>query len=111
VVGLRYGEGDLYMKQSGSPTKVYWQGPSVGFDYGANASKVFTLVYKLPSPEAIYERFPGVEGSAYFVAGIGVNYQQNGRVILAPMRTGVGVRAGVNAGYLSYSKERNWIPF
>ena len=111
VVGLRYGEGDLYMKQTGTPVKVFWQGPSVGFDYGANASKVFTLVYKLPNPEAIYERFPGVEGSAYFIAGIGVNYQQNGRVILAPMRTGVGVRAGVNAGYLSYSKERNWIPF
>ena len=111
VVGLRYGEGDLYMKQNGAPTKVFWQGPSVGFDYGANASKVFTLIYNLPSPEAIYERFPGVEGSAYFVAGVGVNYQQNGRVILAPMRTGVGVRAGVNAGYLSYSKERNWIPF
>ena len=111
VVGLRYGEGDLYMKQSGAPVKVFWQGPSVGFDYGANASKVFTLIYNLPNPAAIYERFPGVEGSAYFVAGIGVNYQQNGRVILAPMRTGVGVRAGVNAGYLSYSKERNWIPF
>src|SRR5258706_737527 len=111
VVGLRYGEGDLYMKQTGTPLKVFWQGPSVGFDYGANASKVFPLVYRLPNPGAIYERFPGVEGSAYFVAGIGVNYQQNGRVILAPMRTGVGVRAGVNAGYLSYSKERNWIPF
>lgn len=111
IIGLRYGEGDLYMKTSSAPVKVYWQGPSVGFDYGANASKVFTLIYNLPNPEAIFERFPGVEGSAYFVAGIGVNYQQNGRIILAPMRTGVGVRAGVNAGYLSYSKERNWIPF
>jgi len=111
IIGLRYGEGDLYMKQNSAPVKVYWQGPSVGFDYGGNASKVFTLVYNLPNTEAIYERFPGVEGSAYFVAGIGVNYQQNGRIILAPMRTGVGVRAGVNAGYLSYSKERNWIPF
>lgn len=111
VVGLRYGEGTLYMKQNAAPTKVYWQGPSVGLDYGANASKVFTLVYNLPNPESIFERFPGVEGSAYFVAGIGVNYQQNGRIILAPMRTGVGLRAGVNAGYLAYSKERNWIPF
>jgi hypothetical protein len=111
VVGLRYGEGDLYMKRTGAPEKIFWQGPSIGFDYGANASKVFTLVYNLPNPEAIFERFPGVEGSAYFVAGIGVNYQQNGRVVLAPMRTGVGLRAGVNAGYLSYSKERNWIPF
>jgi hypothetical protein len=112
VVGLRYGEGDLYMKKNGSrSTKVFWQGPSVGFDVGANASKSFTLVYKLPNPEAIYQRFPGVDGSYYFVAGIGVNYQQNGSIILAPMRTGVGLRAGVNAGYLSYSKERNWVPF
>jgi hypothetical protein len=111
-VGLRYGEGDLYMKSNGDrPTKVYWQGPSIGFDFGANASKNFTLVYNLPNPEAIYERFPGIEGSAYFVAGIGVNYQQSGRVVLAPMRTGVGLRAGVNGGYLSYAKERNWIPF
>jgi hypothetical protein len=111
-VGLRYGEGDLYMKSNGDrPMKVYWQGPSIGFDFGANASKSFTLVYNLPNPEAIYERFPGIEGSAYFVAGIGVNYQQSGRVVLAPMRTGVGLRAGVNGGYLSYAKERNWIPF
>ena len=111
-VGLRYGEGDLYMKSNGDrPIKVYWQGPSIGFDFGANASKSFTLVYNLPNPEAIYQRFPGIEGSAYFVAGIGVNYQQNGRVVLAPMRTGVGLRAGLNGGYLSYAKERNWIPF
>ena len=74
-------------------------------------SKNFTLVYNLPNPEAIYQRFPGLEGTAYFVAGIGVNYQQSGRVVLAPMRTGVGLRAGVNGGYLSYAKERNWIPF
>lgn len=111
VVGLRYGEGNLFMKTSSAATKVFWQGPSIGFDYGANASKVFTLVYNLPGPDSIYERFPGVEGSAYFVAGIGVNYQQNGRIVLAPMRTGVGLRAGANLGYLAYSKERNWIPF
>jgi len=111
-VGLRYGEGDLYMKSSGDhPTKVYWQGPSIGFDIGANASKTFTLIYNLPNPEAIFERFPGIEGSYYFVAGIGVNYQQSGNVVLAPMRTGVGLRTGVNGGYLSYSKERNWLPF
>jgi|SRR5690348_14339364 len=111
VVGLRYGEGDLYMKQSPTPEKVYWQGPSAGFDFGANASKVFTLVYNLQQPEKLFTRFPGVEGSAYVVAGIGVNYEQSGRIILAPMRTGVGLRAGVDAGYLSYSHERSWIPF
>ena len=112
VVGLRYGDGDLFMKSNGErPVKVFWQGPSVGFDIGGNASKVFTLVYNLPNTEAIYQRFPGVEGSAYIVAGVGVNYQQNGRIILAPMRTGVGLRAGANIGYLSYSKERNILPF
>jgi len=111
VVGLRYGEGNLFMKGEGAPIKVYWQGPSVGFDFGANASKAFTLVYNLPNADAIFERFPGVEGSAYFIAGIGVNYQQNGRVILAPMRTGIGLRGAANIGYLSYSRERNWIPF
>ena len=112
VVGLRYGDGDLFVKANGDrPTKVYWQGPSVGFDFGGNASKVFTLIYNLPNAEAIYQRYPGVEGSAYFVAGIGVNYQQNGRIILAPMRTGVGLRAGANVGYLHYSKERNILPF
>ena len=108
-VGLRYGEGNLYLKY-GPPVKVFWQGPSVGFDVGANASKSFTLVYNLPDTEAIFQRFPGVEGSYYFIAGIGVNYQQSGRIILAPMRTGVGLRAGANIGYLSYTKERNIIP-
>ena len=111
VVGLRYGEGNLYMKGQGAPLKVYWTGPTAGFDAGANASRAFTLVYNLPNPDAIFERFPGAEGTAYVVAGISVNYQQNGRVILAPMRTGVGLRLGANIGYLSYSRERNWIPF
>jgi hypothetical protein len=112
VVGLRYGEGDLYMKKTGNKTeKVYWQGPSVGFDLGGNVSKSFTLIYNLPNGEAIYQRFPGVDGSAYFVAGIGVNYQQAGNIILAPMRTGVGLRAGADVGYLAYTKERNILPF
>jgi hypothetical protein len=110
AVGLRYGDGRLYRKGQGS-VKVYWQGPSIGFDIGANASKSFTLVYNLGRTEEIYQRFPGVEGTYYFIAGIGVNYQRSGRISLAPMRTGVGVRAGVNAGYLSYSRERSWLPF
>jgi hypothetical protein len=110
AVGLRYGDGRLYRKGQGS-VKVYWQGPSIGFDIGANASKCFTLVYNLGRTEEIYQRFPGVEGTYYFIAGIGVNYQRSGRISLAPMRTGVGVRAGVNAGYLSYSRERSWLPF
>lgn len=110
VIGVRYGEGDLYFKHRRRGVKVYWQGPSVGFDVGANASKCFTLVYNLPNEEKLFQRYPGVEGTYYFIAGIGINYQQSGRTILAPMRTGVGVRAGVNAGYLSYSRERSWVP-
>jgi hypothetical protein len=109
-VGLRYGEGNLYRKGA-QPAKVYWQGPSIGFDLGANAAKSFTLVYRLPETEKIYQRFPGVEGSYYFIAGIGVNYQQAGDIVLAPMRTGVGLRAGANIGYLSYTRERNILPF
>ena len=110
VVGLRSGNGTLNRKTDGT-AKVYWQGPSVGFDFGGNASKVFTLVYGLESTEDLFQRYPGVEGSFYFVAGVGVNYQQGGDVILAPVRTGVGLRAGANVGYLHYNKEHSWIPF
>lgn len=108
-VGLRYGEGELVMK-SGARRKVYWQGPTVGFDAGGNASKAFTLVYGLKRVDDIFKRFPGVDGSIYFVAGIGVNYQTRGAITLAPMRTGVGFRAGVNAGYLKYSREKRILP-
>ena len=110
VVGLRYGDGTLHRK-SGDTRKVHWQGPSVGFDAGGNVSKVFVLVYHLKSNEEIYQRFPGVEGTFYFVAGVGVNYQQTGDIILAPIRTGVGLRAGANVGYLHYTKKKSWNPF
>jgi hypothetical protein len=110
AVGLRYGKGTMHRKGYRN-LRVYWQGPSIGFDIGANASKCFTLVYKIRRQEEIFQRFPGVEGSYYFIAGIGVNYQRSGRISLAPMRTGVGIRAGVNAGYLSYTRERNILPF
>ena len=110
AVGLRYGKGIMHRKGYRRLT-VYWQGPSIGFDIGANASKCFTLVYKIRRQEEIFQRYPGVEGSYYFIAGIGVNYQRTGRISLAPMRTGVGVRVGVNAGYLSYTRERNILPF
>jgi len=109
-VGVRYGEGNLLCKGA-APVKVFWQGPSVGFDVGANAAKNFTLVYNLPDAESNFQRFPGVEGSYYCIAGIGVNYQQAGDIVLAPMRTGVGLRAGANIGYLSYTRERNILPF
>ena len=110
VFGLRYGKGLLYMKRR-PPIQIAWQGPSLGFDAGGNASRVFTLCYNLQYPEAIFQRFPGVEGSIYFVAGIGVNYQKADDIVLAPMRTGVGLRAGANVGYLSYSRRSHIIPF
>ena len=91
--------------------KVYWQGPSIGFDFGGNAAQSMTLVYGIKNADDIYKRYPGISGSFYFVAGVGVNYQQNGDVILAPMRTGMGLRVGANAGYLHYGREHSWIPF
>lgn len=109
-VGLRYGDGTLVTK-TGESRKVYWQGPSLGFDIGGNASKTFTLVYNLRDPDDIYRRFPGVEGSAYLVGGVGINYQRADQITLAPMRAGVGLRTGANVGYLSYSRRRNYLPF
>ena len=110
VVGGRYGRGLLYMKGR-EPQEVYWQGPSIGWDWGGNASRVFTLCYDLEAPEQIFQRFPGVEGSAYLVGGLGVNYQTASGVTLAPIRAGVGARLGVNVGYLAYTRKRNVIPF
>ena len=97
--------------KNGPKRKVYWQGPSIGFDFGGNAAKSMTLVYGIKDADDIYKRYPGISGSFYFVAGVGVNYQQNGDVILAPMRTGMGLRVGANAGYLHYGREPSWIPF
>ena len=108
-VGLRYGKGTLVMKD-GQQRPVFWQGPSIGLDTGGNASKVFTLVYNLDNPDGLYRRYPGVEGAAFFIAGVSVTYQRAEGVTLAPMRTGVGFRAGVNAGYTAYSKKRRWLP-
>jgi len=109
VIGLRYGSGWLIRKKF-DPKKVYWRGPSVGFDVGGNASKVFTLIYNLKHEDRLYQRFPGVEGSYYFIAGIGVLYMRSGGVTLAPMRTGVGLRAGVNAQYEEFTEKRDWFP-
>ena len=110
VVGLRYGAGTLTHKVEGSQ-RVFWTGPSVGFDLGGNASRVVTLVYDLYDTEDLFHRYPAVEGSFYYIGGLGVNYNQRGHVILAPIRVGVGLRAGVNLGYISYSKKRHWMPF
>ncbi|HZP13291.1 MAG TPA: DUF1134 domain-containing protein [Nevskiaceae bacterium] len=109
VVGLRYGHGTLETA-SGVQRELYWQGPSVGFDVGGNAAKVFTLVYHLPDAEQIYQRFPGVDGSLYFVAGLSINYQRSGDITLAPIRTGVGWRQGASIGYLHYTREKSYNP-
>ncbi|HXL98575.1 MAG TPA: DUF1134 domain-containing protein [Rhizomicrobium sp.] len=110
VVGLRYGSGWLIRKNH-EPLKVYWQGPSVGFDLGGNASKNFTLIYNLRSEDRLFQKFPGVEGTYYFIAGIGVNYMRASNITVVPMRTGVGLRAGVNAGYLTFTREESLNPF
>jgi len=110
VAGLRYGEGMLYTKGY-PPQKVYWQGPSLGYDFGANGSKVLTLVYNLQYTSQIYERFAGVDGSAYFVGGVGITFQQRDDVILAPIRAGLGLRLGANVGYLKYTPSPTWNPF
>ncbi len=109
-VGLRYGKGLLYMKRR-PPMEIHWRGPSIGWDLGGNASRVFTLCYNLQYPEAMLQRFPGVDGSIYFIAGLGVNYQRANDITLAPIRSGAGLRAGVNVGYLAYSRSSHWEPF
>lgn len=108
-IGARYGEGTLNQK-TGAARKVYWQGPTVGFDFGADASKMFILIYHLPDVDSLFQRFPAIDGSFYFIAGVGVNYQQSGDIIQVPIRTGVGLRAGINVGYMHYTRKFSWIP-
>jgi hypothetical protein len=109
--GLRYGEGTIYYK-NGIQQKIYWQGPSVGIDFGGNGARALVLVYNSTNPRQIYgNRFGGVEGSAYLVGGVGVNFQEHKKIVLAPIRTGLGARVGANVGYLKYSKSPTWNPF
>jgi len=110
VGGLRYGEGTLYIK-GGPKQKVFWQGPSVGFDFGGNGSRTLVLVYDIDTPRDIFSRFVGVEGSAYLVGGFGVNFQSNEKIKMAPIRTGIGARLGANVGYLKYTSRPTWNPF
>ena len=110
AVGLRYGHGELVIK--GAPVReVFWQGPSLGFDVGANAVKTFILVYGLPNASALFQRFPGVEGSLYFVGGFGVNYLQRGTISMAPVRFGIGWRQGVAVSYIHFSPQKRLNPF
>jgi hypothetical protein len=110
IGGLTYGEGTLYTKNAGDH-KVFWQGPSLGWDFGGEGSRVMMLVYNLDDVNNLYNRFGGVAGSAYVVAGVGFNVLQNDKVLLVPIRTGVGARLGVNLGYLKLTQRPTWNPF
>ncbi len=109
IVGLRYGSGTLFHKIEGQ-RDVYWTGPSVGFDAGANASNSFVLVYNLHDSEDLYKRYPSGEGTAYLVGGFTASYLRRGDVVLIPVRLGVGMRLGANVGYMKFSKTQRWLP-
>ena len=109
VVGLRYGEGTLFTKNAGD-LRVFWQGPSVGFDTGGEGARTMMLVYNLPDTQAIYERFAGIDGSAYFIGGFGMTALTAGGVVLVPIRSGVGLRLGANIGYLKFTPRATWNP-
>ena len=110
IVGVRYGSGTLFHKVEGNKP-VYWTGPSIGFDAGANAGNTFVLVYNLDDSEELYERYPAGEGQAYLVGGFTASYLRKGNVVLIPIRVGAGLRLGVNAGYMRFSKKQRWLPF
>ncbi|HEC12946.1 MAG TPA: DUF1134 domain-containing protein [Acidiferrobacteraceae bacterium] len=110
VVGVRYGDGTLVLKR-GVRRKVHWKGPSVGFEIGGSAAKVFMLVYNLPKLSGLFHRYPGVEGSLYFIGGLGISYVKRDDTVLAPIRLGVGWRYGANVGYLHFTRKKSWVPF
>lgn len=110
VVGATYGEGELYTKNAGQHT-LFWQGPSIGLDYGGEGSRVMMLVYDLPRVNAIYNRFGGVSGQAYIVAGFGMTVLKYKNMLIVPIRTGIGARLGVNIGYLKVTPKATWNPF
>jgi hypothetical protein len=109
VAGLRYGEGRLYTKNAGD-LKVYWQGPSIGWDVGGEGARTMMLIYNLPNTAAIYERFGGIDGSAYFIGGLGMTALTANHVVLVPIRSGVGLRLGANVGYLKFTPKATWNP-
>ncbi len=110
IGGLTYGEGTLYTKNAGDH-KTFWQGPSVGWDFGGQGSRVMMLVYNLDSIDSLYGRYAGVAGSAYVIAGVGINVLKRSNILLVPVRTGVGARLGVNIGYLKLTNSPTWNPF
>jgi hypothetical protein len=110
VGGLRYGDGTLYTKNAGD-LRVFWQGPSVGFDAGADGARTMMLVYNLPRTAAIFDRFGGLDGSAYFIGGFGMTALTANDIVLVPIRSGVGLRLGANLGYLKFTQRPTWNPF
>lgn len=108
--GLRYGEGALYTKNAGD-LRVYWQGPTLGWDVGGEGARTMMLVYNLPATEAVYQRFGGVDGSAYLVGGFGMTVLTANNIVLIPIRSGVGARLGANVGYLKFTPHPTWNPF
>jgi hypothetical protein len=110
VGGLRYGEGTLYTRNAGE-RRIFWQGPSLGFDFGGDGARTMMLVYNLPAVDALYRRFAGVAGSAYLVGGFGLSAATADEMIVVPIRSGVGARLGVNLGYIKFTQEPTWNPF
>lgn len=110
IAGLTYGEGQLNTKNAGEHS-LYWQGPSLGLDYGGQGTRVMMLVYDLPSVDSVYTRFGGVSGQAFVVAGVGMTVLKNNNIVLVPIRTGIGARLGVNLGYLKVTQSPTWNPF
>jgi hypothetical protein len=110
IGGLRYGEGTLYTRNAGD-RRIYWQGPSLGFDFGGDGDRTMMLVYNMPSVDAMYRRFGGIDGSAYLVGGFGMTALGADGMIVVPIRTGVGARLGVNIGYLKFTTQPTWNPF
>ena len=110
VVGLRYGDGKLYTRNAGD-RRVFWEGPSIGFDTGGEGARTMMLVYNLPSTEAIYQRFAGIDGSAYFIGGFGMTALTANNIVIVPIRSGVGLRLGANIGYLKFTPKGTWNPF
>jgi hypothetical protein len=109
-IGAKYGEGTLYTRNAGQ-FKIFWQGPSIGLDIGGDGSKVMMLVYNLSSIQDILGRYPGVDGSAYVIGGVGMTVTKRGDVVVVPIRSGVGARLGINVGYLNFTSEPTWNPF
>ncbi|WP_106751646.1 DUF1134 domain-containing protein [Pannonibacter carbonis] len=110
IAGARYGEGDLFTRNAGNH-KVFWQGPSIGWDFGGDGARVMMLIYNLPNVEAMYQRYAGVNGSAYLIGGFGMTVLNNNNTLVVPVKAGVGARLGLNIGYLKFTQQPTWNPF